>query len=124
MHAQISALSTSPQLEDNLTYPTFLRTVASDSNIIVGITSLMLRFGWSRMAVLVQQEAIFTTVRLCSTECNLYSSELFLQTLARLRSTLKTLNLKPALEFTFATGENTESIVHSLSVSCYVAVNL
>eukprot|EP00731_Ephydatia_muelleri_P029051 Em0020g695a len=94
---QISAVSTSPQLEDNVTYPTFLRTVASDSNIVMGITSLMLHFGWSRMAVLVQQEAIFTTV------------------LSRLRDTLETLKLKPALEFTFATRENTESIVHSLS---------
>ncbi|KAL5473442.1 hypothetical protein EMCRGX_G027927 [Ephydatia muelleri] len=96
---QISPLSTSPQLEDNVTYPTFLRTVASDSNIVMGITSLMLHFGWSRMAVLVQQEAIFTTV------------------LSRLRGTLETLKLKPALEFTFATGENTKNIVHSLSQS-------
>eukprot|EP00731_Ephydatia_muelleri_P029050 Em0020g694a len=91
---QISPLSTSPQLEDNVTYPTFLRTVASDSNIVMGITSLMLHFGWSRMAVLVQQEAIFTTV------------------LSRLRGTLETLKLKPALEFTFATRENTGKSYH------------
>ncbi len=59
---QISPLSTSPQLSDNDRFPTFLRLVPSDQAVVTGVLSLMARYDWTRIAIIQQQEFIFTSV--------------------------------------------------------------
>ena len=55
-------MSTSPRLSDNKEYPTFLRVVAPDNTINPGIIKLMQHYGWEHIAVITQEEDIFTFV--------------------------------------------------------------
>ena len=55
-------MSTSPALSDNSTFETFYRVVSSDAAVVEGIVNLALQFNWSRIAVISQQENIFTSV--------------------------------------------------------------
>ena len=59
---QISPVSTSPALSDNSTFETFYRVVSSDAAVVEGIVNIALQFNWSRIAVISQQENIFTSV--------------------------------------------------------------
>lgn len=59
---QFSPLSTSPRLSARDTFGTFLRLVPSDVAVVAGIVDLMERFDWTRIAVIQQQEFIFTTI--------------------------------------------------------------
>ena len=59
---QISPGSSSPRLSDTQIFPSFLRTVSSDAEIVVGIVQAMKEFRWSRIALITQTENIFTSV--------------------------------------------------------------
>ena len=59
---QISAGASNPKLSDTTGYPTFLRSVSSDTSVVEGIIALMKFYGWSRIASITQQEFLFTAV--------------------------------------------------------------
>ena len=59
---QVSTTSTSPRLSNRKYYPTFLRPVASDTSIAPGIVKLMQHFDWKHVAIITQEEDIFTLV--------------------------------------------------------------
>ncbi|XP_065899540.1 gamma-aminobutyric acid type B receptor subunit 2-like isoform X3 [Dysidea avara] len=57
---KISPASSSPRLSNKKLFPLFLRTVSSDAEVAVGITAVMKKFGWSRVALITQSENIFS----------------------------------------------------------------
>ena len=59
---QVSTTSTSPRLSNEKNFPTFLRPVASDTSIAPGIVKLMKYFEWKHVAIITQEEDIFTLV--------------------------------------------------------------
>ena len=59
---QIATTSTSPRLSDKNSFPTFLRPVPSDTSIAPGIVKLMQHFDWKHIAIITQEEDIFTLV--------------------------------------------------------------
>ena len=59
---QVSTTSTSPRLSNQKNFPTFLRPVASDTSIAPGIVKLMQYFEWKHVAIITQEEDIFTLV--------------------------------------------------------------
>ena len=59
---QVSTISTSPRLSNVKNFPTFLRPVASDISIAPGIVKLMQHFEWKHIAIITQEEDIFTLV--------------------------------------------------------------
>ena len=59
---QISPGSSSPQLSNSHKFPTFLRPVPSDITIVPGIVKLMQQFDWKHVAIITQEEDIFTLV--------------------------------------------------------------
>ncbi|XP_065899536.1 gamma-aminobutyric acid type B receptor subunit 2-like [Dysidea avara] len=97
---QISPASTSPRLSNKKLFPLFLRTVSSDAEVAVGVTAVMKKFGWSRVALITQSENIFTFV---STE---------------IKSHLNKENLQLIGEHTFNTeDDNVEFVVDVLKNS-------
>ena len=61
---QISAGASSPKLSDTTEYPTFMRTVSSDTAVVDGIVTMMKQYDWSHVACITQQEFLFTAVSL------------------------------------------------------------
>ena len=59
---QISPASTSTHLSNDRTFPNFIRTVSSSSEVVDGIIQAMKQYGWSRIALMTQSENIFTFV--------------------------------------------------------------
>ena len=55
-------MSTSPRLSDSKIYPTFLRVVAPDNSIGIGIVALMGQLNWKYISIITQEEDIFTLV--------------------------------------------------------------
>eukprot|EP01052_Picozoa_sp_SAG31_P025836 SAG31_NODE_2293_length_5994_cov_2.611535_3_plen_1054_part_00 len=49
---QISYASTSPMLSDKTQYPTFLRTIPSDEQLIAGVTEMIQYFEWKMVSIL------------------------------------------------------------------------
>jgi len=49
-------------LSDENNFPTFLRIVPSDTSIAPGIVKLMQHFDWKHIAIITQEEDIFTLV--------------------------------------------------------------
>lgn len=106
---QISPAATSPRLSRELdSFPTFLRTVASDTAMVPGIAAAMINFRWSRIALLTQAENVFTFFS------------------ATLREHFETTDLRVIHEFQFSTSDNLEQIVESLrnSPSRIVFINM
>ena len=61
--SQISTVSTSPRLSIEKEFPYFLRLVGPDSSINPGLVELMTYFKWEHLAIITQEEDIFTFVR-------------------------------------------------------------
>ena len=61
-HMQISFAATASSLSDKDSYPFFLRTMASDRSVSLGIVALMKQFNWDRIGIITQQEDAFTGV--------------------------------------------------------------
>ncbi|XP_065899539.1 gamma-aminobutyric acid type B receptor subunit 2-like isoform X2 [Dysidea avara] len=96
---QISPASSSPRLSNKKLFPLFLRTVSSDAEVAVGITAVMKKFGWSRVALITQSENIFS---FASTE---------------IKSHLNKENLQLIGEHTFNTeDDNVDFVVDALKV--------
>ena len=55
-------MSTSPRLSDVNIYPTFIRVVAPDNSIGIGIAELMNVLNWKYVSIITQEEDIFTLV--------------------------------------------------------------
>jgi gamma-aminobutyric acid type B receptor len=60
---QISPVSSSPRLSDSAVYSTFLRVVAPDNSIAIGIVQLMKFLEWKYISIITQEEDIFTLTR-------------------------------------------------------------
>lgn len=95
---QVGALSSSPSLSRDETFSTFLRVVSSDVAAAEGVVSLMRQFDWTRVAVVTQQETIFTS------------------TFSRLQELLDMDGSEPR-EFSFNTNDNPLSHVNRLANS-------
>lgn len=65
---KISPVSTSPHLSNAITFPNFIRTAASGSEIVIGIVQAMKQYGWSRIALMTQSENVFTFVSCCNSD--------------------------------------------------------
>ena len=62
VNIQISFAATASSLSEKSNYPFFLRTVASDLSVPMGIVALMKQFNWNRIGTINQQEDAFTRV--------------------------------------------------------------
>lgn len=70
---QIAPTSTSPRLSNTKIFPRFLRTISSEAEIVVGIIQAMKQFKWSRIAVITQNDNLFTFVscnKFCTVKIN------------------------------------------------------
>ena len=65
-YIQISPTSGSPFLSNTQVFPSFIRTVPSEAEQVIGIVQAMKQFGWSRLGVITQSENLFTFVSLQS----------------------------------------------------------
>ena len=59
---QIAIEASSPRLSSTQEYPLFLRSVPPDNNITPGISGLMRHFRWEHIAIVTQEEDLFTFV--------------------------------------------------------------
>ena len=62
MYIQVSIDSSSPRLSDTDLYPLFVRPVPPDDSISPAIVALMKYFDWKYLAIVTQEEDLFTLV--------------------------------------------------------------
>ena len=62
--SQVGFSNTSPKLSDDSRFPLYSRTCPSETLNNFAIVNLLKHFNWKRVAILVQQDHIFTKVRL------------------------------------------------------------
>ena len=62
MYIQVSIDSSSPRLSDTHLYPLFVRPVPPDDSISPAIVALMKYFDWKYLAIVTQEEDLFTLV--------------------------------------------------------------
>ena len=60
---QISYASSSPRLSNGSIYFNYFRVIPSETHIHKGQVSLVLYFGWERVALVNQYESLFVEVR-------------------------------------------------------------
>ena len=77
---QISPGSASPRLSDRHKFPTFLRTYPSLLTMATGIVKLMKLFNWKHVAIITQEEDLFTLVNIACLHC-LYSTCHYIHTI-------------------------------------------
>ena len=61
---QVSYASSSETLSNRERFPSFFRTVPSDARTVAGIVSVVEEFGWSRAAIITEDESPFKAVRI------------------------------------------------------------
>ena len=59
---QVSIDSSSPRLSDTKLYPSFVRPVPPDDKISSAVVALMKYFDWKHLAIITQEEDLFTLV--------------------------------------------------------------
>ena len=59
---QVSYASSSEALSDQQHFSSFFRTVPSESWAVLGVTRVIEEFGWSRAAIITQDEISFKSV--------------------------------------------------------------
>ena len=59
---QVSIDSSSPRLSDTKLYPSFVRPVPPDDSISSAVVALMKYFDWKHLAIITQEEDLFTLV--------------------------------------------------------------
>ena len=74
---QISPGSSSPRLSNHEYFPTFLRSVASDTSTATGIVKLMQHLKWKHVAIITQEEDIFTLVSITCIEPALHPTHYY-----------------------------------------------
>ena len=60
---QISYASSSPFLTNRLQFKTYFQMLASEINLAYGYYGLIQQFQWKKVAIIVEQQHIFTVVR-------------------------------------------------------------
>ncbi len=60
---QIAYASSSVELDDQDRFPNFFRTYPSDAEFPTVFNAIVQQYGWKRVAILIQNEGIFTGVK-------------------------------------------------------------
>ncbi len=60
---QVSYGSSSIELDDQDRFPNFFRVVPSDAEYPAVFNAILQQYGWKRVAILTQNEGIFTAVK-------------------------------------------------------------
>ena len=63
-HVQLSCASSSPELSNRVLFPNYFQLLVSDQNLAYGFYSIIQRYKWRRVSILVQDENLFTLVSL------------------------------------------------------------
>ena len=58
----MSCVSSSPSLSDRVRYPRYFQLLSSAERIAFGYYAVIREFGWRRIAIIVQDEAVFRVV--------------------------------------------------------------
>ena len=59
---QISCVSSSAELENQLKFPRYFQISASERNLVDGFYGIIREYNWTRVAIITQDENLFTTV--------------------------------------------------------------
>ncbi len=89
---QVSYESSSVELDDQDRFPNFFRVIPSDAEFPTVFNAIRQQYGWRRVAILTQNEGIFTEVNRIFVLCG-FSYQSFLQTFQRLKQTLVAQNV-------------------------------
>jgi gamma-aminobutyric acid type B receptor len=96
---QVSIDSSSPRLSDTDLYPLFVRPVPPDDSISPAIVALMKYFDWKYLAIVTQEEDLFTLTR------------------EALLEAVKKSNFETVFSSAFPTGQSPQNIVENLKKS-------
>lgn len=69
VHFQISHISSSPELSNRNRFRYHFALLSSDVNLAYGFYGIIRRFQWRRVSIIVQDESLFTVVRLSLCVC-------------------------------------------------------
>ncbi len=64
LHLQISCLSSSSELRDRARFRYYYQLLLTDDNLAIGFFSIIARYNWRRVAIIEQDETVFTVVSL------------------------------------------------------------
>ena len=59
---QLSCVSSSSELGDRVKYPNHFQLLAPDADLADGFLAIIKQFGWKKVALIVQEENLLTTV--------------------------------------------------------------
>ncbi len=62
-YIQIAYASSSVELDDQDRFPNFFRTYPSDAEFPTVFNAIIQQYGWKRVAILTQNEGLFTGVK-------------------------------------------------------------